>query len=84
MNAASTSIAPMPGRGDRVVGVDGRRIHDALFELHTLAVLEIDRGNQKHGWAYSVPLVDGVSDVRGSGSSAARRARPNALKTVSA
>ena len=82
MQATGASVPPMPRHARRIVGVDGRGCHHALAQLHAAAVLEIDSGNQQQ--AYKEPFVDGVSLVRASRSSAIRKARPNALKIVSA
>ena len=80
MKAARPQSDPPLGHRDRIVSVHRRGMLDALSKLHATPALDVDGGNEDQ----SVPLVEGNSWLRGSGVSAMRSARPNALNIVSA
>ena len=76
---------PVPRHRDRIGAEHGDVVHATLAKAHALAVFDVDRGNDEHGTAYSLPFVDGILwPSRGSSVSAMRNARPNALNSVSA
>ena len=80
MEAASAQPYPPPRHRHRIVSVNRGRLLDPLSKLHATPALNVDGGNEDQ----SVPLVDGNAWLRGSGVSAMRSARPNALNIVSA